>query len=370
MKKVMITFGTRPEAIKLLPLVQVLKADGSFDVKVVVTAQHRDMLDQVLSVFKIIPDIDLDLMTPNQSLETITARVVERMGSVFGDIRPDLLFVQGDTTTTMATALAAFYHRIPVGHVEAGLRSFDMYNPFPEEVNRKIASQLTTFHFAPTERARKNLLLENVPDNHIHVVGNTVIDALQWITGQAESISDPAIQKIMDDPKRLILVTAHRRENFGKPLEDICKALLAIAQNHDVRIVYPVHLNPNVRSVVFPMLGDVPNITLTEPLDYMQFAVLLKKATLILTDSGGIQEEAPHFGIPVLVLRETTERPEAIEAGTAKLVGTDASVIIAETDQLLTDQTAYDAMANRANPFGDGTSSRQIRDIVRERFSC
>jgi len=365
-KRIMVIFGTRPEAIKLGPLVLALKKDRAFETFVVTTAQHREMLDQVLEQFGIRPDVDLNLMKSNQTLEQVTAAVVNKISRLIKLRAPNLVIVQGDTTTTMASALAAFYNQRKVAHVEAGLRSFDKYNPFPEEINRKVTSLVADFKFVPTTRARKNLLAENVPGDKIFVVGNTVIDALQWIARKRYTFADPTLRRIYHDHKRLILVTAHRRENHGRPLESICDAIINIARQHEVNVVYPVHYNPNVRAVVYKKFKKIRNVFLTDPLDYLPFVFLLKRAYLILTDSGGIQEEAPTFGVPVLVLRQTTERPEAIEAGTARLVGTDAESVYEQSRRLLVNRRAYRAMANVANPFGNGRSANAIVHILRK----
>ena len=363
MLKVLTIFGTRPEAIKLAPVIKELaKHADQIESKVCVTAQHRQMLDQVLTLFDIRPDYDLNVMQANQTLAQVTANVLTRLDPVMAREKPDWVLVQGDTTTVMAAALSAFYHRIKVGHVEAGLRTFNKHHPFPEEINRKIATAICDLHFAPTETSRANLLREGVPAETIHVTGNTVIDALYMA---ADMPYDPAGGPLRDVPwhlRRIILVTAHRRENFGQPMEDICGALREIAEAYreDVHLVYPVHLNPNVQEPVRRILGNMPNITLTEPLEYLPLVHLMKRATLVLTDSGGIQEEAPGLGKPVLVLRETTERPEAVDAGTVRLVGADRERIVCWTRKLLDDRAAYEKMARAVNPYGDGQAAERV----------
>lgn len=376
MLRVLSVFGTRPEAIKMAPVVlELQKNSHRIHSRTCVTGQHREMLDQVLSLFEVVPDIDLDLMRHNQTLASLTARVIENMNHVFESEQPDIVLVQGDTTTVMSVALAAFYQRIPVGHVEAGLRSHDRYSPFPEEINRRLASVLTTHHFAPTESARQALLDESTPDEQIIVTGNTVIDALKMI------IQRPAPVRAQDllaqvrrlsngvEP-RIVLVTAHRRENFGEPLEDICYGLKELVhRNEDLIILYPVHLNPNVREPVYRILGDTHRVILTNPVEYDTMAHLLYAAWLVLTDSGGIQEEAPALGKPVLVMRSETERPEAIEAGTAILVGSDCTRIVAETERLLHDAQAYSNMASAVSPYGDGHAAKRIVSYLMETFS-
>lgn len=366
MRTVLTVFGTRPEAIKMAPVVRELRARPGVRPLVCVTAQHRQMLDQVLTTFGIAPDYDLDVMREGQDLAGLTAAVVTGLSPLLDDLRPDAVLVQGDTTTAMAAALAAFYRRIPVGHVEAGLRTGDRYSPFPEEINRRLISAIGTWHFAPTERAAGALRAEGITPAAITVTGNTVIDALLTVAGQNGAGAAPA----GDDPgERVILVTAHRRENFGEPLEAICRALATLAaRRQNLRIIYPVHLNPRVQEPVRRLLGGHPRIDLLPPLGYVQFVQLMRRAEVILTDSGGAQEEAPAFGRPVLVLRSETERPEAIEAGTARLVGTDAATIVAETERLLDDPASYRAMARAINPFGDGKAARRIVDILLDRL--
>ncbi|MGC4733827.1 non-hydrolyzing UDP-N-acetylglucosamine 2-epimerase [Providencia hangzhouensis] len=364
--KVLTVFGTRPEAIKMAPLVHALAEDTDFEAKVCVTAQHREMLDQVLKLFEIIPDYDLNIMKPGQDLTDITCRILEGLKSVFADFQPDVVLVHGDTATTMATSLAAFYHRIPVGHVEAGLRTGNLYSPWPEEANRKIAGHLAMYHFAPTENSRQNLLKESIPDSHIFVTGNSVIDALLWVRDKVMS-DQHMMEKLaanypfIDPNKKMILVTGHRRESFGGGFERICHALAEIAQAHpDVQVVYPVHLNPNVSEPVKRILHDIDNIILISPQDYLPFVYLMNHAYLILTDSGGIQEEAPSLGQPVLVMRDTTERPEAVDAGTVRLVGTDTQKIVKEVNRLLTDDAEYHEMSRAHNPYGDGHACQRI----------
>ncbi len=369
-KKILLVFGTRPEAIKMAPLVKTLQAHKAFEVKVCVTAQHRHMLDQVLQLFDIQPDFDLNLMRPGQDLSDITSGVLLGLKPVLAQWRPDAVLVHGDTSTTFAASLAAFYQRIPVGHVEAGLRTGNLYSPWPEEANRKLTSVLAHWHFAPTATSRSNLLKEGVPSSAIHVTGNTVIDALLQV--REKIVNSPQLRQqfaqdfsFLDPRKRLVLVTGHRRENFGDGFERICQALTRIAKNHaDVQVVYPVHLNPQVQEPVRRLLGDIGNIHLIEPLDYLPFVYLMDKSTLILTDSGGIQEEAPSLGKPVLVMRDTTERPEAVEAGTVKLVGTDVEKIVTEAGTLLTDTQAYQTMAFAHNPYGDGLACQRIAQAL------
>ena len=359
--RVLSVFGTRPEAVKMAPVVQQLKRTPGIESYVCVTAQHRQMLDQVLKLFSITPDVDLDLMREDQSLPQLSAAIFTHLDPVLADIKPDWVLVQGDTTTVAITALLAYYHRIQVGHVEAGLRTHDKWQPFPEEINRRVAGVAADLHFAPTEWARKNLLREGVSEKLIALTGNPVIDALQVVAAQPMPESIESLLKSLNaDGKRLILVTAHRRENFGEPLESICEALKRLASRGDVEIVYPVHLNPNVKEPVHRLLGNIPHVTLLPPLDYLPLVHLMKRASLVLTDSGGIQEEAPAFGVPVLVLREVTERPEGVEAGTLKLVGTDAERIVSQAASLLDIPAEYAKMAKAVNPFGDGHASERI----------
>ncbi len=360
-RRVMFCFGTRPEAIKLAPVIQELAAHpGELEPVVLVTAQHRQMLDQVLRVFDIKPDYDLDVMRPGQSLADVTVGVLRGVERVLRRARPDMVMVQGDTTSALAAALAAFYERIPVGHVEAGLRTNDKYSPYPEEMNRRLVSSLADLHFAPTRAAKENLLGEGVPRGRIHVTGNTVVDALKAIRGSKAKWRVPVLDRIVPE-QRVILVTAHRRESFGPGVERICRALrMIVERNPDVMVVYPVHLNPNVRRPVRAILGRTPRVHLIEPLEYLPFVRLMERAYLILTDSGGIQEEAPALGKPVLVMRDKTERPEVVAAGTARLVGTDTDTIVSVTETLLHSAAAYQRMARARNPFGDGHASRRI----------
>ena len=369
--KVLTVFGTRPEAIKMAPLVHALAADQAFEAKVCVTAQHREMLDQVLHLFEITPDYDLNIMRPGQDLTDITCRILEGLKPVLADFKPDVVLVHGDTATTMATSLAAFYQRIPVGHVEAGLRTGNLYSPWPEEANRKIAGHLAMYHFAPTQNSRENLLREGISDNHIFVTGNTVIDALLAVRDRI--MQDKALlaqldaqYPFIDSSKKMILVTGHRRESFGGGFERICHALAEIATPHpEVQIVYPVHLNPNVSEPVKRILHDISNIVLISPQDYLPFVYLMNHAYMILTDSGGIQEEAPSLGKPVLVMRDTTERPEAIDAGTVRLVGTETGTIVREVTRLLTDPAAYHEMSRSHNPYGDGKACQRILEALK-----
>ncbi|WP_336997070.1 non-hydrolyzing UDP-N-acetylglucosamine 2-epimerase [Leclercia sp. M50] len=364
--KVLTVFGTRPEAIKMAPLVHALASDPYFEAKVCVTAQHREMLDQVLKLFSIVPDYDLNIMKPGQGLTEITCRILEGLKPILESFRPDVVLVHGDTTTTIATSLAAFYQRIPVGHVEAGLRTGDLSSPWPEEANRTLTGHLAMYHFAPTENSRQNLLRENVNDQHIFVTGNTVIDALIWVRDRVlanDSLRGQLAEQypFLANGKKMILVTGHRRESFGQGFEQICHALAEIAaRNEDVQIVYPVHLNPNVSEPVNRILGHVKNVILIEPQDYLPFVWLMNHAWLILTDSGGIQEEAPSLGKPVLVMRETTERPEAVKAGTVRLVGTDSRAIVEEVTRLLLNNEEYQAMSRAHNPYGDGQACDRI----------
>lgn len=358
--KVLSIFGTRPEAIKMAPVVKELSKHSEIETVVCVTAQHRQMLDQVLSLFAIEPDYDLNLMQPNQSLAKLTALALTELDAVLEQEKPDWVLTQGDTTTAMVGALAAFYRQIKVGHVEAGLRTWDKFQPFPEEINRKIADAVCDLHFAPTAQSRENLLREAVNSNSIIVTGNTVIDALLEVAAKDYDWNSGELAEVPHG-KRIILVTAHRRENFGPPLHAICRALKEVAARiPDVQIVYPVHLNPNVQQVVRAELGGIPNITLLPPLDYLPLVQLMKASHLVLTDSGGLQEEAPGLGKPVLVLREVTERPEGVEAGTVQLVGTNKDRIVAATMRLLEDAAEYDRMARAVNPYGDGKASQRI----------
>lgn len=368
-KPVVLTiFGTRPEAIKLFPVVHSLREREDVDVRVLVTGQHRQMLDQVLEIGEIAPDHDLNVMAPDQTLDSLTAKLLTGVGAVMDAEKPVRVIVQGDTATAMVGALAAYYRKIPVSHVEAGLRSYDIYQPWPEEVNRKIIGTIADQHFAPTDVSAAALRAEAVPDNRIHVTGNTVIDALHWVTAKIEA--QPKLANGLSEyearfaGKRIIGVTTHRRENFGEGMENIASALEAIAARDDVAIIFPVHLNPNVRKVMDARLGSNRNIAMIEPLDYPHFARLLAISHILLTDSGGVQEEAPALGKPVLVMRDTTERPEGVTAGTAKLVGTDKDRIISEIFTLLDDEAAYSTMARAHNPFGDGKAAIRIAGLV------
>ncbi|OIO59174.1 MAG: UDP-N-acetylglucosamine 2-epimerase (non-hydrolyzing) [Alphaproteobacteria bacterium CG_4_10_14_0_2_um_filter_63_37] len=373
MKKALIVFGTRPEAIKMAPVVRRMKESFAGEVRVCVTAQHRQMLDQVLNLFGIVPEYDLDLMKPGQDLTDITAHVLLGLRVVLAEFQPDVLLVHGDTTTTFAAGLAAYYQRIAVAHVEAGLRTGNRYSPWPEEMNRKLTGSLATFHFAPTSTSRDNLLREAVPAHEVYVTGNTVIDALLDVVAMIEANEGLRADldgrfAFLDPAKRTILITGHRRENFGAGFERICAALARLAEREDVELVYPVHLNPNVQEPVRRLLGARSNIHLIEPLDYLPFVYLMNRAHLIVTDSGGVQEEAPSLGKPVLVMRDTTERPEAVAAGTVKLVGTDAEVIVRETERLLDDGQAYRAMAYAHNPYGDGKAAQRIGEVLTGAF--
>jgi UDP-N-acetylglucosamine 2-epimerase (non-hydrolysing) len=358
--KIISVFGTRPEAVKMAPVVAELRRHSQIESKVLVTAQHRDMLDQVLDIFNIVPDWDLNVMQDNQTPTDVAAEVLKRIQPILRDEKPDWILVQGDTTTVLAASLAAFYNRVKVGHVEAGLRTYDRNNPFPEEMNRVLADQLSDLHFAPTETSKQALLKEAIPPERIHVTGNTVIDALRVIVARSPNGALPDYPKY----KKLVLVTAHRRENFGQPFANMLAALKQIADREDVHLIYPVHPNPNVRGPAHEVLGAHPHVTLLPPMDYLGFAHLLGKAHLILTDSGGIQEEAPGLGVPVLVMRNVTERPEAVAAGTAILVGTETEVIYRAAARLLDDPAAHQAMARAVNPFGDGHSAERIVNIL------
>ena len=366
MVKALFVFGTRPEAIKLCPLILHLQdRRDSFDVRTVVTAQHRHMLDQVLTAFRVTPDYDLNLMTPGQTLAAASSRMLAALEPVYAEVRPDVVFVQGDTTTTLCGALAAFYSRIPIGHVEAGLRTGDMAQPFPEEMNRVLTGRLSALHFAATNGARANLLREGVRPESIHVTGNTGIDAVLHVRDRLDSTDLPRSGWDFLDPRKpLILLTAHRRESFGDGFENICRAVRRLAARGDVQVVYPVHRNPNVMGPVHRHLADVPGIHLIEPLDYVPFVDLMRRATILLTDSGGVQEEGPSLGKPIIVMREKTERPEAVEAGTVRLAGTDEDRIVAEVSRLLDDPAAREAMSRIHNPYGDGHASQRIADAT------
>jgi UDP-N-acetylglucosamine 2-epimerase (non-hydrolysing) len=383
-KSILVVFGTRPEAIKMAPLVNRLKElPDIFQTHVLVTGQHREMLDSILALFDIQPDYDLDIMKTGQDLYDITTNVLVGMRHVFKQLAPDLVLVHGDTSTSMAAALAAFYQQIPVGHVEAGLRTHHLYNPFPEEINRQLIDRIATWHFVPTEKARENLLKENICSGHVFVTGNTVIDSLHWCLDKIKR-DETIRQKIREilienglpaslfalwqyEKRRLILITGHRRENFGEGMKHVCEALILLAKQYpDCDFIYPVHLNPNVQQPVKEIVAkeDLSNVWLLSPLDYLPFIYLMDLSTLVLTDSGGIQEEAPGLGKPVLVMRETTERPEAIEAGTALLVGTSTKTIVEETATLLSDKEKYNRMANAVNPYGDGTACEKIVNAI------
>ncbi len=370
--KVLIVFGTRPEAIKLAPLILKLRETASIETRVCVTAQHREMLDQVLDLFQIEPDYDLDLMRPGQSLNQITARVLQGLEPILEEFKPDLLVVHGDTSTTFAASLCAFHRQIPVGHVEAGLRTGDLHAPFPEEANRRLTGVLTRLHFAPTRSAANNLLAEGVPESHVIVTGNTVIDALLLVKRRIDDdaalrVSLQSAFPFLDEQKKLILVTGHRRESFGDGFERICRAIRHTSKAHpDTQIVYPVHLNPNVQEPVKRYLSDLDNVFLISPQEYLPFVFLMTRSYVILTDSGGIQEEAPSLGKPVMVMRDSTERPEAVEAGTVVLVGTDETKIISEMDRLLTNEDAYSTMSRSHNPYGDGKACDHIVDILKQ----
>src|SRR5690554_6893157 len=374
--KVLSVFGTRPEAIKMAPLVKALAEDGFFDSRVCVTAQHREMLDQVLELFEITPEYDLNLMKAGQDLYDVTSGVLMGLREVLKDFQPDIVLVHGDTATTFAATLAAFYARIPVGHVEAGLRTHDLYSPWPEEANRQLTGRLAKWHFAPTERNRKDLLAEQVNDEAIVVTGNTVIDALHWVIDKIAN--DAALQSSINKQltragltadlanQKLVLITGHRRENFGQGFDNICQALRELATRHpDVNFVYPVHLNPNVQKPVKTLLAGLNNVYLIAPLGYEPFVHLMQQSYLVLTDSGGVQEEAPGLGKPVLVMRDTTERPEAVDAGTVKLVGTSVKQIVSEVSNLLSNSSAYAEMSRAHNPYGDGKACRRIAEFLR-----
>jgi len=373
-RKVLVVFGTRPEAIKMAPLVKALADEQGLESRVCVTAQHREMLDQVLNLFEIEPEYDLNIMKPGQDLYDITSRILLELKAVLKDFQPDLVLVHGDTSTTLATALAAFYHQVPVGHVEAGLRTGDLYSPWPEEANRKMTGAITKLHFAPTQTSESNLLEENVSADQIHVTGNTVIDALYWVVNKIETDQQLCSEledqfPWLDSDKKLLLVTGHRRESFGGGFERICQALREIALAHaDCQVVYPVHLNPNVQRPVNLLLSDIDNVHLIEPLDYLPFVYLMSKSYLILTDSGGIQEEAPSLGKPVLVMRDNTERPEAVDAGTVRLVGTDVHKIVSNVCLLISDPVRYGRMSRAINPYGDGKACERIVSVIKKNY--
>lgn len=378
--KILIVFGTRPEAIKMSPLINALRADTlNFETKVCVTAQHREMLDQVLNIFEITPDFDLNIMKAGQDLYDISSRVLLEMRPILKEFNPDIVLVHGDTTTSCIAALAAFYEHIPVGHVEAGLRTYNIYSPWPEEINRQITGRLATYHFAPTIRAKENLLSEGIKEDHIFVTGNTVVDALflalekinssntlqEEIRTQIQKSGYPNLQLIEKGFQKMILITGHRRENFGNGFVDMCEAMKEIAiKNTNFDLVYPVHLNPNVSKPVYSILGNISNVYLIKPLEYLQFLFLMEKCYLVLTDSGGIQEEAPSLGKPVLVMRNTTERPEAVEARTVELVGTNKELIVCKVNELINNQFKYNSMSIAHNPYGDGKSCNRIISVI------
>ncbi|NLR93946.1 MULTISPECIES: non-hydrolyzing UDP-N-acetylglucosamine 2-epimerase [Flammeovirga] len=369
MKKILLVFGTRPEAIKMAPLVKAFQNDSDFETKVCVTAQHREMLDQVLDFFEIKPDFDLNLMKPNQNLYSLTADIINGMKPILEEFKPDHVFVHGDTTTTMASGIASFYGGARVSHVEAGLRTYDKYAPFPEEINRQLTGKIADYHFAPTTTSEQNLLSERTPAQNILITGNTVIDALHFSVNKVNQLQEnqeiEMLKGLVNNEKDMILVTGHRRENHGEGFINICKALKEIAEKSDAQIIYPVHLNPNVQKPVYEILSDVENIHLIDPLSYPAFVWLMDKAKLIITDSGGVQEEAPSLGKPVLVMRDTTERPEAVEAGTVILVGTNQQKISSEALDLLHNQERYERMSRLNNPYGDGNASQRIVDFIK-----
>ena len=366
MLKVMTVFGTRPEAIKMAPVVKALEAAPDMEAIVTVTAQHREMLDQVLHLFSITPDYDLNIMSAGQTLYDVTTKALLGLKDVLEEAKPDVVLVHGDTTTTFAGALAAFYQEIPVGHVEAGLRTGNIYSPFPEEMNRKLTGSLTTYHFSPTSSAEKNLLKENISSEHLYVTGNTVIDALRTTVKEGYHFEEELLNSLDYEQKRIILVTTHRRENLGEPMRHVYRAIRRLVHEFDdIEVVFPVHRNPKVRSIVAEELGDTERVHLIDPLEYEPFANLMARSYLLMTDSGGIQEEAPALGKPVLVLRNTTERPEAVTAGTVKLVGTDEEAVFMTARRLLSDKEAYASMANSVNPYGDGEASRRIIESLR-----
>lgn len=375
MKKILLVFGTRPEAIKMAPLVKMLQANtDDFETRVCVTAQHRQMLDQVLEVFEIKPEYDLNIMAPNQDLYDITSKVLLGLRDVIKDFKPDVVLVHGDTTTSMAASLAAFYQQVPVGHVEAGLRTYNMLSPWPEEMNRQVTDRICDYYFAPTERSQSNLLREGINPSKVYITGNTVIDALLMavdIIKNRPGIEDKIKAELKEKGytvgnRKYILVTGHRRENFGSGFLNICKAIKELSQRHpDIDIVYPVHLNPNVQKPVYGLLSGLSNVFLIPPLDYLPFIYAMKHSALLLTDSGGVQEEAPSLGKPVLVMRNTTERPEAVDAGTVKLVGTDADAIVENVSELLNDENLYRKMSETINPYGDGKACERIIAALR-----
>jgi len=370
LKKIAVIFGTRPDTIKLAPIILELQKEKEFfQVLNIATAQHRSMLDQVLTVFNIKPDYDLNIMAPKQTLAGLTGRTIVGLDEILASEKPDMVLVQGDTTTTFVGSLAAFYNHIPVGHAEAGLRTDDKANPFPEEINRRLTSSISDLHFAPTETARQALLKENYKPATIFVTGNSVVDALEYSVRENYQFSADHLNKIVSENKKMVLVTMHRRENWGKPMEGAAKAIKRLAEKYpDFIFVFPVHMNPIVRDVVYPVLREIPNVHLIEPLDYLDFVNIMAKSYLILTDSGGVQEEGPHFGIPILVLRYVTERPEAIDFGTVKLVGLDEETIYSTAVKLIDDKSEYNKMANAVNPYGDGLASKRTVNIIKRYF--
>lgn len=370
--KILVAFGTRPEAIKMAPVIKALQIDNNFNTKVLVTAQHREMLDQVLEVFNIKPDFDLDIMKPNQSLSQISSRILAKMDNLFSEFRPDIVLVHGDTLTAFVVAQAAFYNQIDIGHVEAGLRTYNLKSPWPEEGNRQLISRIANIHFAPTETAKESLINEGLRAENIYITGNTVIDALLSVAGRADLPLPKLSNKLslsLEYDEKVVLITGHRRENFGDGFKNICLALRELAgANPNVKFIYPVHLNPNVKNVVDNYLSDINNIILISPQSYLEFVNLMKHSHIILTDSGGIQEEAPSLGIPVLVMRDTTERPEAILAGTVKLIGTEKNNIVRMVQKLLDDNILYQAMSEASNPYGDGNSASEIVSILKKKY--
>lgn len=365
LKRIVVAFGTRPEAIKMAPVVRALRACSDFEVKVVVTGQHREMLDQVMRLFEIVPDADLDVMAPRQSLDQVTCRVIERIGPVLDEMAPDAVLVQGDTTTTFATALAAFYRKIPVGHVEAGLRTDDVHSPFPEEMNRRLTTSLARWHFPPTRTAELRLRAEGVDPSKIWMTGNTVIDALLTVVDLPFEFESGPIADAVSSGRRIVLMTSHRRENWGDPLRMVCRAAKTLAEKYDdLHVLFSVHLNPEVQDAAREILGSTDRVDLLTPQDYLPFVNLMKASTLILSDSGGMQEEAPSLGKPVLVLRDCTERPEAVDAGTVRVVGADTDRVVAEASLLLDDAAEYEAMSRACNPFGDGHASKRIAEVL------
>ncbi len=369
-KTIAVIFGTRPDTIKLAPIILELQKNKThFDVVNIATAQHRHMLDQVLNVFRITPNHDLNIMRPRQTLATLTKNTIAALDTVLEKEKPDMVLVQGDTTTTMVGSLAAFYRRIPVGHVEAGLRTYDKANPFPEEINRMMTSAIAALHFAPTDTAKKALLKENVPGKNVFITGNSVIDALRIAVKKEYRFSSEKLNRVVDEGKRIVLLTMHRRENWGEPMRGACRAVKRLAQRYpQLNFVFPVHLNPVVRDVVRPILHDQPNVHLIEPLDYLDFANVMARSYLVITDSGGVQEEGPSLGKPVLVLRTVTERPEAVKFGTVKLVGLDEGKIFSSARTLLDDALAYQRMASATNPYGDGNAARRTIGVIRNYF--